>query len=658
MAIAPDIGTAFAEPTQRVRYRERQILRVSDLNDEQAYLIAARRRHDVSHHRWGVVSGLRLRVVSADVEVSPGVAVDGFGRMLIVSSPLVASLTAIGLPSVTRLAVWLEYDRVAGAKTGSGHEDCTRRSSRSSEQPKVLLSVLETGETVDPVQLIDPADLEFQPFADPPDDPGRRWPVLLGVLERPANSNAAFTVNESDRPQAGLVGEQVLAASGRARLQVGAEIGADPNRFVVAIRDDAGALVDRLIIDRNGHTRIRPATRAIVMQHGVAIARPATPRTLAIRALGLTGCGAAFDDQAHEDRWGIAFKAVRETPKVARPWTIYRTRVLPEGTPPTGPTLEQLRFEIGHPGEKGDPSRYRLVVGHRDDTGAFQKSLTIEANGNVTVHKHLNVTGRIKPSPIGVNVADPRFQIELLARWTQGVTSSSRAIGTYYSGKVEPSLTGPDQIAFGQTLSYSIVAPNTGAVPIDEVSITEFRGNSVRQIEIPESERTLPVGVSREYPQTFDPPSSGVLRIDVVVEGRGPGGYAVSGLASKTVEIAELGTLEIQWLGPVPDDPSETGPVSVIVGDEVTYRFRVRNTGSVVVKQIAVTAVFGLPHTVAFDDNIGDLAAYTQGSLISVTHTATSPGSMRVQIVATGTGPGHGPVETTVDTHVTVIELL
>jgi hypothetical protein len=329
--------------------------------------------------------------------------------------------------------------------------------------------------------------------------------------------------------------------------------------------------------------------------------------------------------------------------------------VLPAGDPPQGPTLDQLRFEIGHPGKKGDPSRYRLVVGHRDGTGAFQKSLTVEANGNVTVHKHLNVSGRIKPSPIDVNVDDPRFQIELLARWTQGVTSSTQAIGTYYSGKVEPSLTGPDRIDFGETLYYSIVASNAGAVPIDDVSITEFRGKSIRQIEIPESERSLPVGVTRQYAQMFEPPTSGVLNIDVVVEGRGPGGYAVSGLASKAVEVREVGALEIEWLGPTSESPSTTGPVLPVVGEEVTYQFRVRNTGSVEVKQITVTAVFGLPHTVELEENIGDLAAHTDGPLMAVSHTATSPGSMRVEIVARGTGPGHGAVQTTLERQVTII---
>jgi uncharacterized repeat protein (TIGR01451 family) len=655
VAIASDAGTALAESTQRVRYRERQVLRVSDLRDEQAYLIAARRRHDISQHRWGIVSGLRVQVVADGVEVSPGVALDGFGRMLVVSRPIVASLDAVDQPSITRVAVWLEYDRVDGAGTES-HEPCGSRLSRSFEQPRMLLSALEAGDTVDPRApvLVDPADLEFEPFADSPDDPGRQWPVFLGLLERPSNSQGAFTVDEADRPQIKLVGEQILAPSGRARVQVGAESGADSNRFVVAIQDSAGKLIDRLSIDRFGHTRIRPGTRVTASQHRVTIARAGAPRTIAIRAVRLTGCGTAFDDEEHPSVWGVAFRPVKETPKVARPWTIYRTKVLPTGTPPSGPTLEQLRFEIGHPGKKGDPTRYRLVVGHRDNAGAFQKSLTVDANGNVTVHKHLNVLGRIKPSPIDVNVNDPRFQIELLARWTQGVTSSTRAIGTYYSGKVEPSLAGPDEIDFGETLQYSIVAPNTGAVPIDEVSITEFRANSVRQIEIPESERTLPVGVTREYPQTFDPPASGVLNIDVVVEGRGPGGYAVSGLVSKSVLVRELGEIEIEWLGPTAPSLSE-GPVLPQVGEQVTYEFRVRNTGNVAIEQIAVTAIFSRPHTVELDEQIGDIAAYTQSSVIPVSHTATSPGSMHVRIVAIGTGPGKGAVQATLDRHLTVI---
>ena len=41
----------------RVRYREQQRLRSSDLQDEQAHRIAIRRRHNIAQHDWGIVRG-------------------------------------------------------------------------------------------------------------------------------------------------------------------------------------------------------------------------------------------------------------------------------------------------------------------------------------------------------------------------------------------------------------------------------------------------------------------------------------------------------------------------------------------------------------------------------------------------------------------------
>ena len=43
----------------RVKVREGQVLFAADLNDESAYLLSLRRRHDAGLHGWGIVSGQR-----------------------------------------------------------------------------------------------------------------------------------------------------------------------------------------------------------------------------------------------------------------------------------------------------------------------------------------------------------------------------------------------------------------------------------------------------------------------------------------------------------------------------------------------------------------------------------------------------------------------
>ena len=47
-------------PTSRVNYFDRQFIRLSELKDEQDYHIQLRRRHNLTHHSWGIVLGLEI----------------------------------------------------------------------------------------------------------------------------------------------------------------------------------------------------------------------------------------------------------------------------------------------------------------------------------------------------------------------------------------------------------------------------------------------------------------------------------------------------------------------------------------------------------------------------------------------------------------------
>ena len=79
----------------RLHYYERQYLGASDLEDQQSYLRDMRRRHNLGHHTWGIITGLELTEVpvagdptAVDVYVQPGMAIDGFGREIIVMAPV------------------------------------------------------------------------------------------------------------------------------------------------------------------------------------------------------------------------------------------------------------------------------------------------------------------------------------------------------------------------------------------------------------------------------------------------------------------------------------------------------------------------------------------------------------------------------------------
>src|SRR5215469_12314383 len=82
---------------ERLNYYEGEFLGAADFEAEQEYHREMRRRHNVGQHTWGIVSGLDLVQIpngaktssgqsEVDIYVQPGMAVDGFGREIIVLS--------------------------------------------------------------------------------------------------------------------------------------------------------------------------------------------------------------------------------------------------------------------------------------------------------------------------------------------------------------------------------------------------------------------------------------------------------------------------------------------------------------------------------------------------------------------------------------------
>ena len=71
----------------RVHYREGQRLTAADLRFEQEYRLGMGGRHHLAHHDWGIVRGLRVVPLSNGVfRLMPGVAIDGYGREIVVPS--------------------------------------------------------------------------------------------------------------------------------------------------------------------------------------------------------------------------------------------------------------------------------------------------------------------------------------------------------------------------------------------------------------------------------------------------------------------------------------------------------------------------------------------------------------------------------------------
>ena len=81
---------------ERLNYYEGEYLGAEDFQAEQVYHRDMRRRHNLGPHTWGIVTGLELAQaasggtvggnVAVDVYLQPGMAVDGFGREIVLLS--------------------------------------------------------------------------------------------------------------------------------------------------------------------------------------------------------------------------------------------------------------------------------------------------------------------------------------------------------------------------------------------------------------------------------------------------------------------------------------------------------------------------------------------------------------------------------------------
>lgn len=93
-------------PTRRLNYFDHQFLRVDDFTDEQAYHLGMRRAHNRLLHAPGVAMGLAVAHAGSALTVSPGVALDGEGREIVLTEPV----ELVAPPDAQRAWVTIAYD--------------------------------------------------------------------------------------------------------------------------------------------------------------------------------------------------------------------------------------------------------------------------------------------------------------------------------------------------------------------------------------------------------------------------------------------------------------------------------------------------------------------------------------------------------------------
>jgi hypothetical protein len=223
-----------SQTLSRVHYFNKQILRVNEFSDEQLYQLALRRRHNVTLHAWGIVSGLDIGQENGGLVVYPGLAIDGYGREVLLAGKQSLATETFDDLATDRLDVWIVYDREDAGNIPSGYGSCvpgaTGDAYRANEVPRILFE-LPLSNTVDarnPPGL--PDNVLNAPVPLMSDDPKDTWRVYLGRVIRLAVNQ--YSIDGSQRTYAGLVGETIDHPANATRVEVGKQSSADVSRVV------------------------------------------------------------------------------------------------------------------------------------------------------------------------------------------------------------------------------------------------------------------------------------------------------------------------------------------------------------------------------------------------------------------------------------------
>lgn len=400
-----------AIPASRVNYFERQYIRLSELTDEQAYHQQVHRRHNLSHHSWGIAVGLELLVQEERPVVRPGLAIDGYGRELLLVDRRSFSRDDFDRLGTNRIDLWLEY-RLTFSDDPRAPVDCgaadPRRHYRATERAEITLE--RAGALPDPRKPpgVPPEALK-EPLLATPDDPALRWPVYLGrvIMELPNQGTPTFRVEASNRLYVGLNAELVDHPGTSARLELGhrpvAEeikaIGEDTFKYSKDPDRDFAVFVPDATVDAD--TALQP----VISVYGTATQ---------IRGTAEVHGNVVLDGASLQFR-----RTSGAPPPTDGHPAIYRT---------SETTGDELRIDVG---ELNNGAR-SLVLGVSKD-GKFQPAIAIRFPGDlgtgkvnpiVTVHGDLHIEGTIESRDIRTRTVTEDVAAQLTGMIQAAIASS------------------------------------------------------------------------------------------------------------------------------------------------------------------------------------------------------------------------------------------
>ena len=566
----------------RVHYRERQILTVADLRDEQRHRIDRWRRHLLKHHGWGIISGLHA-VLKPDgsITICPGVAIDGYGRMLRIGEP-----KEIDPETVQKAVKCLET--IPETETGClclrhvllldrSQCDPSRTEGRRPYPDRWLEShVIVLARGLDPcdarkaprLTILDdrleplPQGARFEERCGPrlvpicclPPAPSDRKSdqICVSDLVQAEKSAGTARLYPACMPWATLTAEYVTAPSGNATLVVGTDPTDPWRRFGVAVRDADGAIADyRFEVDRNRRTTIKGP---VVIDGLLEIHRP---RAVPSRA----PLPPPVPPTSVIEFGPVPDLAEGESP-LPRPWQIYRVARQRDGSKPSA-----LRIEIENPGKENGFENYRFSIGTwvepRDKAESpeaveFRSILSAAADGVVRIsdthslpdapppaepHRLLIVEdGVIREGPIQAILADPRFAEAVLNLSTAGSLDLDFTEEPTYSQadgrvtyKIQVSNRGSVDV-FGIQLHQSAFDPDEPSPSGDEIDPDPQLQFKISEITALKAVSESGFVDSAEVTGTFVPlVENQTLVVAVLAYGVGPVGSIVYAIKGKEV---------------------------------------------------------------------------------------------------------------------------
>lgn len=437
----------------RVHYFPQQFLRTEDFTQEQAYHMQMRRRHNIAHHVWGIVQGLELRVEEDGPVVQPGMAIDGYGRELILTERKRISDEEFTHRNSDELTVWLQYGRTGSDEVPEGYYKICSTDSQSDfyryeETPSLILERPDVGYlNARKPKAVASEDIPFTAARTPPDDPGVLWPVYLGKLIRDRSNpqETVYKVEPAGRPSVGLVGEGISSPSGRAAMGLEGK--------VVEATDETGVT----------RAEVRPSRFNVSLCHAPQCdADNPLQEHLSITSAGeidlygrasiygdlrMAGGAVEFRSQA-TGADGLPECAAEQASDVARPWRMYRyrcTRPVEDGGQPVDAppeVVEELRVELAPIND----AKQQLVIGAwSPEDEAFKPFLTVgnvyhpTGEYSVTVHGNLIVKGAIsKQEASAPRNLSPEARNFLLGTYASGVSGANLQLVDHYKSPFIP----------------------------------------------------------------------------------------------------------------------------------------------------------------------------------------------------------------------------